>query len=158
MFIRYDKKGVSEIVSYLLLTLLIVIISSATYFFAQNYLEEFQQEEDAKMMPTHLKKIAYTIDEIKAFDNQQDTYFISFNTGQIETNGSSLQYVSLVPFNDESVCLRTICYDSRKGYEVSSITLSNNYEFAQNISLTPGEYFIQFSHNKEDKEIDITLK
>lgn len=154
----YNKKGISEIVSYLLLTLLIVVVATTTFFFAQNYLDDLQAEEEYTSMESHLKKMKYSIEEIKSFENETSTYFIKFSTGQIETRGNALQYASEVSFEGDDFCLEVLCYKSRGGFGVITTNLSNNYSFSENTTLTPGEYFLEFRHDKKGEQIDISAK
>ena len=153
-----NKKGVTEIVSYLLLTFLVVIISSITYFFAQDYITDVQQEQDFEHMELHLKKIAFLVNGITSFDGDSSTYFLSFTTGQIELQGSDLIYASEIPYSGSSTCLTHLCYESRNGFEIIRLPLPGNYSFTQNTRILPGSHFMQFTHYKEGDKVHVSLK
>lgn len=153
-----NKKAVTEIVSYLLLTFLVVIISSITYFFAQDYITSIQQEQDFEHMELHLKKIAFLVDGITSFEGDASTYFLSFSTGQLELRGSDLIYASQVQYSGSPTCLTHLCYESRNGFEIILLSLPGNYTFTQNTRILPGSHFMQFEHYKEGEKIHVSLK
>ena len=153
-----NKKGVTEIVSYLLLTFLVVIISSITYFFAQDYITSIQQEQDFEHMEVHLKKISLLMNGITSFDGDASTYFLSFTQGQLELRGSELIYASKVPYSGSSTCLTHLCYESRNGFEIIILNLPEDYTFTQNTRILPGSHFIHFEHYKEGEKVHVSLK
>ena len=79
-----NKKAVSEVISYVLLTLLVATISVISYNFAKSYLGNEQVAQDTKNMEIHLKKLYFKVSEIQPISRGSFSYDLSFDTGLFE--------------------------------------------------------------------------
>jgi hypothetical protein len=152
-----SKKGVQEIVSYVLLTLLVLVASLSAYVFSKTLFQDNLVESDTKKMHTTLKKIHYEINRLLQYDGSSSTVFFRFESGQLEINSSTISFLSLQPYVGDSICFDVICYSSRGGYELSFINFSG-LTFDQNISVRPGDYQLQLTYNKSGSQINIAFK
>lgn len=153
-----NKKAVSEIISFVLITLIVVVSSTLSYLFAKNLIDENLYALDSKNMNIYLKKMYYTTNEISSFDGSSSSFEVSFRTGELRFINNSINYQSLSKYAGSNICLNMICNIGVEGYEVLSTNLSGNYKFSNNINLSPGTYTILFKNIKNESKIAITYK
>ena len=80
MFIK-NKKGISELISFALLTLLVVTTSLSSYLFAKSSFESATLERDYDAMKQFLKGLNSKSTSLTYFDSSITSEFISFDSG-----------------------------------------------------------------------------
>lgn len=153
-----NKKGISEVVSFVLIVALITILSSTAYFFAKTNIDEQVSKFDRNNMEIYVKRMAQKIDSIKNFDTSTTSISVSFKKGILIFEDNTAFYNSQVPYSGSNVCFNNICYQANEGYETILYNLTNGYYFSQNISLTPGSYLLTFENNKNESKIIIKFQ
>jgi len=153
------KKAVTELVSFVLITLIIVVASTGAYVFSKNILEEDLIEIDIINMKNYFGVFNQKIREIQTFNNASIVVDFSFKTGEVKFVNNQIRYMSLF----ESVggvgyCFDYLCYDYVGGYELTYMNLSNSYSFSKNVTLSPGKYTVVFKNLGEVNEIEIKIK
>jgi len=152
-----NKKGVGEIVSYVLLTLLVLVASLGAYIFSKNLFHNNLIEADTKRMHDFLKKTYYEIEEMNTYDGSSKTIFFRFDTGEMNINKTSIYFQSLQTYTGDDICFGILCYTSQGGYERSYITLSN-LNFSSNITVRPDSYQMFLQYNKNGSKISVQFK
>jgi hypothetical protein len=153
-----NKKGLSEVISFVLIVALITILSTSAYFFAKTNLDEQVAKIDRSNMENYFKKISYKIDSLQNFDSATTSMSITFNKGLLIFEGNKTSYNSIIRYSGSDVCFNNICYESNGGYEKIAYYLTNSYIFSSNITLTPGTYLLIFENNKNETEITIKFQ
>lgn len=153
-----NKKAVSEITSFVLITLIVVISSTAAYLFSKNLIADNLAELDSKNMNIYLKKIYYETKELSSFDGSSLSIPITFKTGQLIFVNNSLYYQSQNAYSGGDYCFEILCTQNKVGFERKYINLSNSYNFANNLTLNPGTYTLLFKHIKNESKISVTFK
>lgn len=152
---KKSKKGVVEILSFVLITFLIVVASLTTYIFAKSYVETNVESFDLKAMENQLKVYDRKIQQISVFNGSQTSIYTDFKSGVLSFEGDSVIFRSLVKTTQqEEVCFSSLCYFNDDGFESVKLNISN-YSFDRNLSLRPGDYIINFKHNKNENTIEI---
>ncbi len=155
----FSKKGVSELVSFVFITLIVVIASTSAYVVSKHYIEDSLSEIDRASMEKNLKKLDREIDELVAYDNATSSIPISFNTGELSFNTTNVSFQTFESYNaSETYCLNSLCYQNIGGFERMSIGLPSNYQFSENLSLSPGTYLIILSHSKAENKIYVRYR
>ena len=155
---RLQKKGMTELVSFVLLTLLIVLASTSAYYFSKDFIDDNVAELDERKMKLVLKKIYYKTLEISSFENASSSLEIYFNKGELAFKGNSVYYQSLIPLYGDGVCIDFLCQQNVGGFSRHNISLTSPYSFSENITLAPGHYTIFFKNNKNESKISIKFK
>lgn len=153
-----NKKAVSELISFILITLIVAIISSVAYLFANNLLETNAQELDEDKMESVLRQFAKHSSEVQAFDGTVSSITFSFNSGLVYFNGDAIIYRSLARATDSETTCFTICYTSNEGYSTLYYNLTNNFTFDKNLTLSPGEYIVTITNNKNASELILSFR
>lgn len=148
-----SKKAVSELISFILITLVVAIVSSVAYVFASGILERNVAKLDEDQMESNLRRFAKEISGIQNFDGASTSLTFSFNSGLVLITDNQIAYQSLVRAQStESTCF-TICYSSNGGYSYLYYNLTNGYQFSKNLTLTPGEYIVTLTNDQNASEI-----
>lgn len=155
---NFNKKAISEITSFILLTLLIVTSSTVAYLFSNNFLEEKVAEIDRDNVDKLLKKFNVIFSNLKTFNSQTRSVSINFNSGELKFEGDKVIYDSQMKYFGSENCFNDVCYLSSSGYEIIYISLGDGYEFKKNISLEPGSYLVTFKNLKNESNINIEIK
>lgn len=158
MFIKANKKGVTEIVSFVLITLLIVIASSGAYFYSKGAIDDQVQTLDLKNMDFLFKNLNYKLEESKVFDGNSFSVGISFNTGEVYAKGNGLFYQSLVSFSGNNYCFDDICHKIGGNSELVYFNLTDGYEFNSNFTLVPGNYILFFKNYENESKIYVKIQ
>ncbi len=154
-----NKKAVTEITSFMFLTLIVIVVSFTAYFALNNYLNDNINTFDRNSAEIFLKKFKQESTGIMSFNNATTTMSFSFTKGILKFNGSQISFQSLVLYNDNStVCFNDICYESDGSSERLYYNLSNGYSFSDNFSLIPGNYFLSLVNKKNENEIQIKVR
>ena len=153
-----NKKGMSEIIAFVLLTLLIIISANIAFLFAQDKIDKTTENIDLENMLFLLKKTNIGIEEVKTYDSNSFTVPIFFKTGMISFVDNQFKYTSLVSFEGNDYCLNDICHKKAGITESISINLTEDYNFDKNLTLSPGNYRVFLKHNKNEKKIEIKIK
>lgn len=153
-----SKKAVSEVTSFVLITLIIVVASTTTYVFSKNLLDSNLADLDNSNMEKYLLKMHFAIIEISSFEGSSVSIPINFKTGELTFSGNNISYISMSEYSGVDYCLDIICYQNNGNNEKKYINLTTPYTFSQNISLTPGAYTILFKHIKNESKITVTFK
>lgn len=152
---RKSKKGIAEILSFVLITFLIVVASLTTYIFAKSYVETNVESFDLNAMENQMKVYDRKIQQILVFDGSQVSVDTEFKSGLLLFQGDSIIFQSLVRTTQQNeVCFSSLCYFNDDGFESIKLNMSD-YEFDRNLSLRPGNYILNFKHNKNDNKIEI---
>lgn len=155
----FNKKAVSEVTSFIFLTLVIVVASTSAYFVSNEYLEDTVSKLDRDRMENYLKKIRVELDSITNFDNATRNFAIEFNSGSLVFNNSQVFYQSEVEFSDtDTYCFNGLCYLGVGGFERIYVNLSGSYEYASSLALEPESYIIIFKNRKSQNEIQVKFR
>lgn len=154
---KFNKKAISELLSFILIILLIIVASTSAYLFSDNYLNDKISNLDYNNMKLNLNKMDYLINNIQNLDSSSSSIGISFSKGELSFENNQVKYQSLVSSSGD-LCLDTICYKDNNGFDLLYINLSNSYNFDKNLSLTPGNYILSFKNLKNVSKIKIYLK
>ena len=152
-----NKKGFSEITSFVLLFSIIAIASTIAYTFSKNVIDEKVSEIDLQNAQNYLKKIDQKMLEIKHFQGGAFSVNLNFKQGTYKFEDDKLYYHSLTDYTGDPYCINSICHENTGGTEKIYITLDNSYIFNENFSLIPGNYFLTFINLKNETKIDIKI-
>lgn len=155
---KSDKRGVSEITSFVLLTLIVVTSSIFAYTYSKGSIDRKFIRMDIDNAKSYFKKIHYDLLEIKNFEGATFGMDISFHKGVWIFEGSNLYYQSENKYVGSDYCFTEVCYTSRSGFEMAYINLSSGYVFAQNFTLTPGNYMLIFKNVKNESKVEVYVK
>ena len=153
-----SKKGVSELISFILITLVVAIVSSVAYLFANGLLESNAEKLDEDKMESVIRQFAKQSSEVMAFDGSSSSITFSFNSGLLYFTGNSVAYQSLVRATDSETTCFTICYTALEGSSRLYYNLSNSYSFDKNLTLSPGEYIVTITNNKNASELILSFR
>ena len=153
-----NKKAISEITSFVLITLIVVVSSTMAYLFSKNLIDENLAELDGKNMEIYLKKIYYETNEISSFDGSSVSIPISFKTGQLVFVNNTVYYQTLNSYSGSDYCFDILCSQNKEGFERKYINLTSPYQFSNNLTLSSGTYTLLFKHLKNESEIIVTFK
>lgn len=154
-----NKKAVSEITSFLFLTMIVVSGSIASYFVLSEIMENDVAKYDRDNMFTFLKKLSYDINNIQVFDGSSTSISVYFRTGELRFSGNKANYLSSIEFSgNNEYCEGNVCYYSDGGYERLYLNLSSPYTFKDNLTLTPGYYVLYFKHEKNGSKVQVKIK
>lgn len=153
-----NKKGVTELISFVLITLLVVISSTSAYFFSKSYMDSDLQILDRDNFNLFFKKFELKTLKIQNFDRSMTSIDIYFSKGKLFFKGNQIYYNSLVKINGNGFCMDNLCSQNIGGFERVSLNLSNSYTFENNFSLTPGRYIIIMENIKNESKIRVTFK
>ncbi len=153
-----NKKALSEIVSFLLITLIVSVIATASYLISQNILSNNVDVFERDKMENSLKKIFLKIKEIENFDGAVSSYVISFKSGNLIFQDNQLLYYSKVKYDGSDICVNNLCYFNTNGFEIIYFNLSSSYNFSPNLILPPDTYILIFENIKNESKIQISLK
>ena len=153
---NFNKKAVTEITSFVLITLLVVIAASSAYLYSLDQIDDALIVNDRENMIKYIKKINYKITQIQNFNGETTNLNVAFNKGEFGFLGNTIFYESEVKSSiSGSNCFDNICYSSPNGFEKIFFNLSNSYYFDQNFTISPGSYNLVFSNNKNESKIKI---
>lgn len=153
-----NKKAVSELISFILITLIVAIVSSVAYLFANNLLETNAQKLDEDKMESVLRQFAKHSSEVQAFDGTASSITFSFNSGLVSFNDNAIIYRSLARASDSETTCFTICYSSTEEFSTLYYNLTNNFTFDKNLTLSPGEYIVTITNNKNASELRLSFR
>jgi hypothetical protein len=156
MFFK-NKRGMSELISFALLTLLVVITSLTSYLYAKSAFEDASIERDYEFMKNFLIKLDSKSDSLSYYDSTVSSEFISFNYGQLLFENSTLSYQSLIPITSESLCIDSFCYLNAGGFERLQVSF-DRFNFSSNFSLLPGKYHLKFEYLKNSSEVFVSFE
>lgn len=154
----FNKKAVSEVTSFVLITFIVIIASTSAYIFSKNLISDNIANIDNNNMVIYLNKISITTNEITSFDGSSLSFPITFKTGQLIFVNNSVYYQSQIIFTGSNYCINSICYLNNGGYERKYLNLSNSYKFSNNLTLNPGAYTLLFKNIKNVSQISVTFK
>lgn len=155
----FTKKAVTEITSFVLITLLVVISSSLAYYFSKDMLDEKTYERDLVAMEQFFKSYDRSLSSSFFYNNSQMVHMVKFSFGQLIFEGSFIKYQSLVTSKGiGDYCEGVICYNSTGEFEVISLNVSP-YVFSETISLIDGSYVLSSRYsNGATKQINLQLQ
>ncbi len=153
-----NKKGVSEIVSFVFLTLIVVLASTIVYFFATNLIDDTISKSDRDSSLIYFKLMKEKLNMINNFDDSTTSINLRFKKGSYVFSGNKISYQSLESYLGISSCIEDICYESVGGFEKLYFNLSNSYNFSENITLYPDLYKVTFKNIKNESKISISIK
>lgn len=153
------KKGISTVISFVLLTGIVFLAAVTSYTISLNILNNKIEKLDRDKMYTYLKELSQATDEISNFDDSTTSRSLNFKKGSLLLNGNQIIYQSLVKFNSaQTRCFEEICYIGEGGYERLYINLSPPFSFKNNITLVPGYYRIIFTNIKNESKIKVKFR
>lgn len=155
---KLNKKAVSELTTFVFLTLIIVLTSSTVYFFSKGFLDNSLEKIDRDNFEIYLKKMDYKINSIENFQGATTSFPISFTKGDLVFKDNQIYYQSLIEFDSSDYCFEDLCYESREGFERITINLSNNFMFNENTTFIGGEYILIFNSIKNESKISVSFK
>lgn len=156
--INKSKKGITEIISFVLIILLVVVFSISAYYFAKDTIQNKVNQLDYENMNSFLKKTYYKTEEIKNFDDQSFTIPLNFRTGGFSFEGNKASFQSFVEFTGSPYCTDSVCHDNVNGFDLISFELEDGYTFENNFDLVPGNYLVYFNNIKNESKIRVVFK
>lgn len=155
-----SKKAVSEVLSFILITLVIVSASLATYLYSKSFITDNIAEIDLRNFEKKLSQIDRKITQISTFDNSVTSFNLEFKSGFLQFKSNQIIFESDVRSGQDGFffCNENLCYYESDGLDSVSINLSSNVVFSRNISLNPGNYLLTLKYLKNESEIFITFK
>lgn len=152
----FNKKAVSDILSFVLLLFIILIVSISAYTFSKSQLNSDLTQIDVNNMNNFLFYFSNSFSSLFGFDNSQISKSISFNSGSLVFENNYIYYQSLIKMDSNlDFCKGLICYNNVGGFQRIYYNLSNNYYFKNNLSLTPGSYTLSFKNIKNESKIEV---
>ena len=155
---RNPKKGITEVTSYVLLTLLIVVISTIVFLFSQGYLEQVRADASYESMENQLKQVGVLFEKNSHFDRSGFSYYFSFEEGALLLEDNEIKYISLKSYEGEEECVSLLCYRSEGGAEVIAFELPAGFSFSEEANIMPGSYTMYFELDKNEGEYDFYLR
>ena len=152
-----NKKGFSEVTSFVLLFSVIAIASTIAYTFSKGVIDDKVAEIDLANALSYMKKLNEKIDEIKTFEDSSFSINLNFKVGQYIFQDDRIYYYSMMDYTGTDYCLNDICYQNNDGTERLYIELGDSYSFEDNFSLIAGNYFLTFINLKNETKIEIKL-
>ena len=153
-----NKKAVSEIVSFVLLTLLIVTASTTAYIFSKEVIDKNIAQNDLMNTKKNIKILLEKINKYKNFDQTSFAHKLEFSKGILKLENNQILYYSLNEYNGNNYCFENLCYKNNQGFEVVYANISSSYMFKNNITLSPQDYTLMFTNIKNESKISILLK
>lgn len=154
-----SKKAVSELTSFVFITLIIVIASTSAYIVANNYLGNTLSTLDRDNMESYLKRMQRDVSLLTTFDNHTISFPIEFRTGELRFESNQVYFQSEVLFEEsDTYCFSNICYQGIGGFERIYFNLTGNYTFQTDTELEPSDYIIILQHRKTDEEIQLRFR
>lgn len=155
----FDKKAVTELTSFVFITLIVVVASSTAYLISTSYLESNIGKLDRDKMESNLQKMKMETERMISFDNTTVSFPIDFNTGLLVFDDNQIFYQSIVAFEDSGTyCFSGLCYQGSSGFERLYVNLSDSYTFQNNLSLDPGSYVIILKTKKDENQFQIRFR
>ncbi|MFW6009303.1 MAG: hypothetical protein ACOCP8_08585 [archaeon] len=148
-----NKKGFSEIISFLLILLLVILVSIIAYNYSLYMIDEKIGQMDIQNAESNLKQIKHNIEEIQNFNTATFSVNINFKYGSYIFEDNQIFYYSNRHSSGEDYCINDICYIQSEGYKIVYLNLSNSYNFQENFSLSPGSYYLSFKNLKNESKI-----
>jgi Na+-transporting NADH:ubiquinone oxidoreductase subunit NqrC len=148
-----NKKGFSEIISFLLILFLVVLVSIVAYKYSLDLIDERVAQMDMQNSINNLKNIKYNIEEIQNFNTATFSININFNYGEYIFENNRILYSSVEKYSGDDYCINDICYTQDGGFKIVYLNLSNSYTFQQDFSLSSGSYYISFKNLKNESKI-----
>ena len=157
-FLFSNKKAVSEIISFVLLTLIVATASIIAYLFSTNLIDDTISKSDRDNMVIYLKKVDQKISSIINFEDSTTSLNLNFYKGTIIIENKTISYQSTEKYTGSSLCISKLCYDNLNGFEKISYNLTTPYEFDKNYSIDPGNFKITFKNMKNVSKIQFLIK
>lgn len=152
-----SKKGISEIISFILIFLISTSLCLGVYFFVKEVFVEEIEEYDY----TNLETKFLAINDILEYSTQSSLYTsniqIDFNYGTISITNTTILYQSNLQSNDTSTICIDLCYtanfDNRAFYiNTSPDNISSNFD-----SLSSGIYLFYFTYDNSTNTHNIEI-
>jgi len=156
-FKSLNKKGISEVISFVLLTLVVVVASTSAYFFSTNLIDNSLSKNDLGNSKIYLEKMTYKIDSIMNFQDSSTSMNLEFNSGRFYFQGNQIYYQSTLEYLGNNFCFAKICVENIGGFERKYFNLSNSYVLKNNFSLVPGLYKLTFSNIKNESKLLVRI-
>jgi len=154
-----NNKGISELISFVLILFIIIISSIIAYEFSQNYLEKHLIKSEFDNMKINFKKIQNQLINNQNFQDSTFSYNLNLNYGKLYFKQNQLIYYSLLKIGDfNKICFNELCYLGVNGYEQIYFNLSDSYEFKNDFELGNGNYNLIFTNIKNETKIDVKIK
>lgn len=148
-----SKKGVTELISFVLILLVIVVASLSTYIFSKSQLEKNIYSFDNFNFEKKLLLVEQKINQISTFDNSQTSFYLEFKSGQLTFKENQVIYQSLIKSNsNQNVCMQNLCFYTINDFEVISLNLTN-LTFNNNMTIYPGNYIFNIRFQKNESKI-----
>ncbi len=153
-----NKKGVSELISFALITSLIILASISAFFVAKNVIDQRVGDIDRENVYSDFLKMSYHFSQIQNFNNATFSVFLNFKNGYIDIDGNQIYYQTLKPYaSEDEYCFSNVCHVSFGGYERIYYNLSGGYLFDSNLRITGGTYIVSFKNNRASNEIEVRI-
>ncbi|MDA3856505.1 MAG: hypothetical protein PF569_09700 [Candidatus Woesearchaeota archaeon] len=152
------KKGVTEITSFVLITLLVVTTSIIAYQFSKSTIEDSVAKNDYNNMEIYFNNLIQKTNQVQKFEGQSFGMGISFSKGSVVVEGNTIHYRSLIDYLGTDYCYNGLCHTNSNDAEQIYFNLSSGYNFSSNMTLLPGSYFLIFKNNKNVSKIDLSFK
>jgi len=157
-FKKSNKKSMTEIISFVLITLIIVVASISAYVFSKSSLEKNINSVDYSKMTKNLNLFSQKIKKISAFQDSQMSFDFSFKIGQLNFKDNQVNFQTMKKVDSSfNYCEGVVCFKSENNYERIYINLTDSYSFDHNLSLVPGNYILTFKNIKNETKIQISL-
>ncbi|MCA9459669.1 MAG: hypothetical protein KC550_03930, partial [Nanoarchaeota archaeon] len=111
-FLFVNKKGVTELTSFVLLTFLITVASTSAYVFSKNFMDDNLAVLDLDNMDSYLSEFSQRSGEIMNFQDSQTLINVEFKTGELSFSSNQIKYQSLVEYEGDEACFSVLCSKS----------------------------------------------
>lgn len=147
--LKKSKKGLNEIVTYLLILFLSVIVTTGVYFYVNSSLEDQIVNIELSKMEETLILTHNTLNFLQQNPSQSESVIFSFKRGNMIINGTQIRYISEVETSITSSTCVNICYDNFGGFRSIFINVSefNNATLTSSQILNPDTYRFYMIYN-----------
>lgn len=151
----YSKKGISDIISFLLIIFLSIIVTTTVYFYVD---ERFQTQIGNQEFSKVENQLIYThnlFDYIKKNPARSQQVILSFAVGRMEFKNNSIRYIGDVSSNLTDTTCTTLCYESYNNLRSVFINISSfnsTLDLSQN--LTSGSYTLYLAYDTQNDKFN----
>lgn len=156
--INNNKKGVTEITSFILILLVLTVITLGVYLYVDSELDSQIAQQDLIKVEKQMIKFSKILTFLENHPRMRESLVISFNKGDIFITNSSIRYLSEIEQEYNSVICVDLCYESYFGYDSFFINMTNSNLINLNEKLIPGTYLISAMYNDNTNTFEIIIK
>ncbi|MFP4402471.1 MAG: hypothetical protein ACLFPL_04540 [Candidatus Nanoarchaeia archaeon] len=148
-----SKKGVSDIISFLLIIFLSIVVTTAVYYYVDSRFQTQIGNQEFAKVENQLVYTQNVLDYIKQNPSRSQQVIISFAVGRLEFTNESIRYIGDVASNSTGVSCATLCYEPYNDLRSTFINLSSfNTTLDMSQNLTSGSYILYLAYDTQNDE------